>query len=95
MEKKQKNKWLSFLADGMLSGLMIGIGCVVSMSCENRYLGAFLFSLGLFCIVQFQPDRRHRAPDTVRNGNQGKRHGRDTDGSCTGNHVRQVGRQLA
>ena len=26
MEKKQKNKWLSFLADGMLSGLMIGIG---------------------------------------------------------------------
>ena len=48
MEKKQKNKWLSFLADGMLSGLMIGIGCVVSMSCENRYLGAFLFSLGLF-----------------------------------------------
>ena len=54
MEKKQKNKWLSFLADGMLSGLMIGIGCVVSMSCENRYLGAFLFSLGLFCIVQFQ-----------------------------------------
>ena len=54
MEKKPKNKWLSFLADGMLSGLMIGIGCVVSMSCENRYLGAFLFSLGLFCIVQFQ-----------------------------------------
>ena len=54
MEKKQKNKWLSFLADGMLSGLMIGIGCVVSMSCENRYLGAFLFSLGLFCIAQFQ-----------------------------------------
>lgn len=129
MEKKQKNKWLSFLADGMLSGLMIGIGCVVSMSCENRYLGAFLFSLGLFCIVQFQYglytgkvgyifDRDkaylgetfftflanaigagltagHRAPDTVRNGNQGKRHGRDTDGSCTGNHVRQVGRQLA
>lgn len=26
MEKKPKNKWLSFLADGMLSGLMIGIG---------------------------------------------------------------------
>lgn len=60
MEKKQKNKWLSFLADGMLSGLMIGIGCVVSMSCENRYLGAFLFSLGLFCIVQFQYGTVHR-----------------------------------
>lgn len=53
-EKKKKNKWLSFWMDGMLSGLMIGIGGIVSQSCENRYLGAFLFSLGLFCIVQFQ-----------------------------------------
>lgn len=53
MEKKPKNKWLSFLADGMLSGLMIGIGCVVSMSCENRYLGAFLFSLGCSALCSF------------------------------------------
>lgn len=53
-EKKRKNKWLSFLTDGMLSGLMIGIGGIVSLSCENRYIGAFLFSLGLFCIIQFQ-----------------------------------------
>ncbi|WP_294583083.1 formate/nitrite transporter family protein [uncultured Ruminococcus sp.] len=64
MEKKPKNKWLSFLADGMLSGLMIGIGCVVSMSCENRYLGAFLFSLGLFCIVHLT----RFAADTPVNG---------------------------
>ena len=56
MEKqtKQKNKWISFLADGMLSGIMIGIGGVVSLSSDNRYIGALLFSLGLFCIVQFQ-----------------------------------------
>lgn len=55
MEKqtKQKNKWISFLADGMLSGIMIGIGGVVSLSSDNRYIGALLFSLGLFCIVQF------------------------------------------
>ena len=35
-------------------GLMIGIGGIVNLSCENRILGALLFSLGLFCIVQFQ-----------------------------------------
>ena len=49
-----KNKWISFLADGILSGLMLGIGGMVSLSSENRFLGAFLFSLGLFCIVQFK-----------------------------------------
>lgn len=52
-EQMKKNKWLSFWVDGMLSGLMIGIGGIVNLSCENRYLGAVLFSLGLFCIVQF------------------------------------------
>lgn len=53
-ETKKKNKWLSFLADGLLSGIMIGIGGIVSLSCENRYLGAFLFSLGLFAIIHFK-----------------------------------------
>jgi formate/nitrite transporter FocA (FNT family) len=52
--KPKKNKWISFLADAMLSGMMIGIGGMVSLSSENRYMGALLFSLGLFCIVQFQ-----------------------------------------
>lgn len=51
---KKKNRWLSFFVDGVLSGLMIGTGGTVSLSCDNRYLGAFLFSLGLFCIVQFR-----------------------------------------
>lgn len=51
---KKKNRWLSFFVDGVLSGLMIGTGGIVSLSCDNRYLGAFLFSLGLFCIVQFR-----------------------------------------
>lgn len=53
-EKKKKNKWLSFFADGVLSGIMIGIGGIVSQSCDNRYLGAFLFSLGLFCIIHLR-----------------------------------------
>lgn len=52
--KKQKNKWISYIADGILSGIMLAIGAAVLMSCGNRYLGAFLFSLGLFCIVQFK-----------------------------------------
>ncbi len=53
-EKKKKNKWLSFFADGVLSGVMIGVGGIVSQSCDNRYLGAFLFSLGLFCIIHLR-----------------------------------------
>lgn len=54
MEKPKINRWLSFLVDGILSGLMLGIGGMVSLSSDNRYIGAFLFSLGLFCIVQFR-----------------------------------------
>ncbi len=51
---KPKNKWLSFLCDGILAGIMIGVGGIVNLSCDNRYLGAFLFSLGLFCIILFK-----------------------------------------
>ena len=46
-----KNKYISYVADGILAGMMIGIGAIVLMSCANRYIGAFLFSLGLFSIV--------------------------------------------
>ena len=44
-------KYVSYMVDGILAGLMIGIGAIVLMSSANRYLGAFLFSLGLFSIV--------------------------------------------
>lgn len=54
METAKKKTGGSFFVDGVLSGLMIGTGGTVSLSCDNRYLGAFLFSLGLFCIVQFR-----------------------------------------
>lgn len=50
----KNSKWLPCLMDGMLSGLMIGIGGMVSMSCDSRYIGAFLFSLGLFSIIRLQ-----------------------------------------
>lgn len=53
-EKLKINKWLSFIIDGILSGFTLGVGGMVSFSSDNRYIGAFLFSLGLFTIVQFR-----------------------------------------
>lgn len=41
------------IANGVLAGIMIGIGGCVSLSCDNKYIGALLFSLGLFAIIQF------------------------------------------
>jgi len=44
---------VSQLANGTIGGMMIGIGGCVSLSCDNKYIGSLLFSLGLFAIVQF------------------------------------------
>ena len=35
------------------TGIAIAIGGIVYLSCENRYLGAFLFGTGLFVILSF------------------------------------------
>lgn len=35
----------------ILAGVMISIGGTVFLSCENRYVGAFLFSVGLVAVV--------------------------------------------
>ena len=43
----------SILAKAIMSGILIGIGGTVFLSVDNKFLGAFLFSLGLFTIVQF------------------------------------------
>lgn len=51
MSKKQL---ISFLSDSVLAGLMIGVGGVVSLSSDNRYIGAVLFSLGLLTIIHFK-----------------------------------------
>lgn len=54
MESKATLKRIiSQLANGVIGGMMIGIGGCVSLSCDNKYIGAALFSLGLFAIVQF------------------------------------------
>ncbi|MGN0674208.1 MAG: formate/nitrite transporter family protein [Oscillospiraceae bacterium] len=37
----------------LLTGFAIGIGGVVYLSCENKYIGSFLFGTGLFVILSF------------------------------------------
>ncbi len=44
---------LSQFVNAVIGGMMIGIGGCVSLSCDNKYVGASLFSLGLFAIIQF------------------------------------------
>ena len=44
---------LSQFINAVIGGMMIGIGGCVSLSCDNKYVGAALFSLGLFAIIQF------------------------------------------
>lgn len=47
-------KYISWLADGALAGIMLCIGCAVNLSADNSIVGAFLFSLGLFAIIKLQ-----------------------------------------
>lgn len=44
---------LSQFINAVIGGMMIGIGGCVSLSCDNKFVGAALFSLGLFAIIQF------------------------------------------
>lgn len=48
-----KESFKSIFAKAIMSGFLIGIGGTVYLSVDNKYLGGFLFSLGLFTIVQF------------------------------------------
>ncbi len=40
----------------IVTGIMIGIGGIVYLSCDNKYVGAFLFGTGLFTILSFRLD---------------------------------------
>lgn len=35
---------------GILAGMTVGIGGIVFMSCDNKYVGAVLFSVALLCV---------------------------------------------
>lgn len=45
---------ISKLISAVLAGIMIGIGGTVYLSCENQYIGALAFGLGLFAVVTFR-----------------------------------------
>lgn len=42
------------LIKSILAGVMIGVGCNVYLSCDNKYIGALLFSIGLITILIFE-----------------------------------------
>ena len=41
------------IISGILAGMAISLGAAVNLSVDNRYLGAVLFSIGLFCVCSF------------------------------------------
>lgn len=41
------------LFTSIMSGILIGMGCITFLSCDNKYIGAALFSLGLYTIIRF------------------------------------------
>lgn len=47
---KMADKWLR----AILAGFMIGAGGTLFLSVENRYMGSFLFGIGLFTILVFK-----------------------------------------
>lgn len=46
-----QSKLASFIIRSILAGVLIGFGCTIYVVCENKYIGSFLFSLGLFSII--------------------------------------------
>lgn len=46
-------KYSDIFLRAVLTGFAIGLGGTVYLSCENKYLGAFLFGTGLFVILTF------------------------------------------
>lgn len=47
------NNKLKVFINSILAGLCIGIGCNIYLSCDNKYIGASLFSVGLITIITF------------------------------------------
>lgn len=51
MNKKVKTL-IPLVLNAVLSGIMISVGGAVYLLCDNKIMGSFLFSFGLFTIVQ-------------------------------------------
>ncbi len=46
-------RYLDILLRAFLTGILIAIGGIVNLSCDVKYVGAFLFGTGLFTILAF------------------------------------------
>ena len=46
-------RFIDILLRAIATGFAIGIGGIVYLSCDNKYIGAFLFGTGLFVILSF------------------------------------------
>ncbi len=46
-------KYLNLFIKAIIAGLLISVAGCAYLSCESRYLGAFLFSFALFGIIRF------------------------------------------
>ncbi|MGN0728718.1 formate/nitrite transporter family protein [Treponema sp.] len=53
MENSIKQKIINIALRSFMTGIAIGIGATVFLSCENKMAGAFLFGTGLFIILNF------------------------------------------
>lgn len=42
------------LIRSFLAGILVSVGCVVYLMCENKVVGSFLFSFGLFAILNMK-----------------------------------------
>lgn len=51
MEKCRKA--FNILIKSIMTGICIAIGGIVYLSCDNKYIGAFLFGTGLFIVLNF------------------------------------------
>ncbi len=45
---------MRILLRGVLAGLMVSLGCIVFLMCSNKIVGSFLFSFGLFAILNLR-----------------------------------------
>ena len=63
-------KTLDVFLRALCTGFAIGIGGAVYLSCDNKYLGAFLFGTGLFTILTFGFNLFTVKSDTRSNANR-------------------------
>lgn len=46
-------EWIRSFVKSILAGIMISVGCIINLSCDNKYIGAILFCIGLITILLF------------------------------------------